>query len=66
MKQTVAAHLPGQDCEAIRKLAVTGVKMLVQQPKAGRETDRRLDRRAAGHEIRSLERGSNGHGPKSN
>jgi hypothetical protein len=58
-KQTVESHLSKHDREiaAIRKLIVTGMKLVVETQRAQRKTEQTLERF-----IRSLERGTgNGH-----
>jgi len=57
MAQTLAQRVSQHDREiaAIRKLVLTGMKMLVQmekaQKEAGRKFDQRLDRLAGEHEV---------------
>ena len=55
LKQRVDQH--DREIAAIRKLVLTGMKMLVRLENSQRETDRMLKEL-----IRSLKTGSNGHG----
>jgi hypothetical protein len=57
MEKTVAAHLSKHDREiaSIRKLLLARMKMLAQSQKAGKETDRRIDRLVGEGEVMRAE-----------